>query len=84
MAAKRSITQFECSKIYCLLLLPLLLSLLIWTPSISFAATNPDDGKQEKATILLLDLLFHLTEFQELSFEICVHIAFQIFLTQFF
>jgi hypothetical protein len=35
MAAKRSI--------YCLLLLPLLLSLLIWIPSISLAATNPDD-----------------------------------------
>ncbi|ESQ38018.1 hypothetical protein EUTSA_v100284770mg, partial [Eutrema salsugineum] len=42
MAAKRSITEWSCSKIYCLLL-PLLLSLLICTPSVSFAATNPDD-----------------------------------------
>ncbi|KAG5381441.1 hypothetical protein IGI04_032911 [Brassica rapa subsp. trilocularis] len=40
-ASKRSITQFGCSKLYCLL--PLLLSLLILTPSLSFAATNPDD-----------------------------------------
>ncbi|CAN6853323.1 unnamed protein product [Brassica oleracea] len=39
-ASKRSITQFGCSKLHCL---PLLLSLLIWTPYISFAATNPDD-----------------------------------------
>ncbi|CAN6817171.1 unnamed protein product [Brassica oleracea] len=31
------------SKLYCHLLLPLLLSLLILSPSFSFAATNPDD-----------------------------------------
>ncbi|KAG2330771.1 hypothetical protein Bca4012_019655 [Brassica carinata] len=42
-ASKRSITQFGCSKLYCLLLLPVLLSLLICTPTFSFAATNPDD-----------------------------------------
>ncbi|CAN8247931.1 unnamed protein product [Cochlearia groenlandica] len=41
MSTKRSLTLFGYLKIYCLL--PLLLSLLLWTPLFSFAATNPYD-----------------------------------------
>ena len=67
-ASKRSITQFGCSKLYCLL--PLLLSLLILTPSLSFAATNPDDGKQALSSEW--DLCMFLDDFLRIFNQHCL------------